>query len=86
MLTPEELEALDTVSTFARQLRRIIFGFENANDGPQAGFDWAEAADKIHQLQRMILAQDACRNYPGCFRPLGKSTGGLPPQKEKKDA
>ena len=64
-LTPEELEAMDLIGTFAGKLRKII------GDGPCAKGDWAEAADKIHQLQTLIMAQAAVRAYPEMFRPLG---------------
>lgn len=33
--------------------------------------DLAEVADKIHQLQDMVLAQAAARAYPDLYRPLG---------------
>ena len=65
LLNEAELEAVQTIGKFAGQMRRLI------GDGPQAEADWAEAADKIHQLQTMILAQAAARAYPELFRPLG---------------
>src|ERR1700677_510490 len=63
-LTPEELEAMDLIGTFAGKLKKII------GEGPQSGHDWAEAADKIHQLQCVIMAQAASRAYPELFRLL----------------
>lgn len=64
-LSSDELEAMNLLATFAGKMRRII------GDGPCARGDWAEAADKIHQLQAVIMAQAASRAYPDLFRPLG---------------
>lgn len=65
LLNKDELEALDLLATVAGKIRRII------GDGPHAAGDWAEAADKIHQLQAVIMAQAATRAYPDLFRALG---------------
>ena len=65
LLTPDEFEAMDLLGKAAGVIRRII------GDGNQAVYDWGEAADKIHQLQSMVMAQAAARAYPERFRPLG---------------
>ena len=65
LLTPDEIEAIDLLAQAANKIRGIIGG------GDQADFDWAEAADKIHQLQQMVMAQAASRAYPDKLRPLG---------------
>lgn len=63
-LTSAEIDALDVLATFATRAHRIL------GDGN----DWAEAADKIHQLQSMLMGQAASRAYPSFFRLLGNST------------
>jgi hypothetical protein len=65
LLSEDELLAMEQLGTVAGTIRRII------GTGSQAGYDWGEAADKIHQLQAMVMAQAAARAYPDQFRPLG---------------
>lgn len=69
LLTPTELEAMDASARLANLLRLVI------GDGPQASNDWAEAAQHIHCIQNMVMAQAAARAYPERFRLLG---GGRP--------
>lgn len=42
-----------------------------ANQQAARPADLAEVADKIHQLQDMVLANAAARAYPDMYRPLG---------------
>lgn len=77
LLNEAELEAMQTIGKFAGQMRQLI------GDGPQAESDWAEAADKIHQLQTTIMAQAASRAYPELFRPLGGRPEGREMTNEK---
>ena len=65
LLTQDELDCIEALGECAGRLRRII------GDGPCAHHDWAEVADKIHQLQAMVMAQAAVRAFPERFRPLG---------------
>ena len=65
VMTAEELAAMELLGNAAGAIRRLI------GDGPCARSDWAEAADKIHQLQAMVMAQLASRAHPDRFRPLG---------------
>jgi hypothetical protein len=65
LLTAEEHEALQVSARLANLLRQII------GDGPQASHDWNEAAQRIHAVQHMILAQAAARAYPEKYRGLG---------------
>jgi len=67
LLTGDELEFLDLLAKSANLFRRITGG------GTQANNDWAEAADKIHQLQTTVMSQAAARAYPEKFRLLGNT-------------
>jgi hypothetical protein len=67
LLTPEEVEALDSLADIANQFSRII-GHGQTREG-----DSREAVALIHGLQNMILSQAAARRYPGQYRLLGES-------------
>lgn len=66
-MTDEEHEAMDLSVKLAMKLHQII------GDGPQASNDWAEAAQRIHDVQHMILRQCAARVYPDLYRLLGET-------------
>lgn len=65
LLTTDEFEAMALTGQLANKLRAVI------GTGPQAANDWAEAAQHIHGIQHMLMAQAAARAYPLDFRPLG---------------
>jgi hypothetical protein len=67
LLTDDEHLALELLAKAANQIGKVI------GKGPQSGFDWAEAADKIHQLQRLVMGQAAARAYPDTYRLLGET-------------
>jgi len=66
LLTADEQAALDLLCQFANLMHRIA-----KPEGVTYAHDWAEAADKIHQLQSMVMSQAAARAYPDQFRLLG---------------
>lgn len=84
LLSAQELAALETLSTFANQLREVIggsgfgYGSRDLYDGDQfiGASDWREAVDKIHQLQAMVMSNAAARAYPKEFRVLGGRVRG----------
>jgi hypothetical protein len=78
LLTAEELELMDVLCDAANRFRRIL-GASRTTEG-----DWAEIADKIHQLQTMVMAQAAGRRYPELFRLLGGTVRPLAPNQEKR--
>lgn len=65
LLTADEHEAMALSGKLAGVIRRII------GNGQQAENDWSEAAQRIHAIQHMVLAQAAARAYPDLYRPLG---------------
>ena len=66
LLTADELLAIGLHSQSANVIGRDVIAKRDQRD-----FDWGQAADKIHQLQAMVMAQAASRAYPKHFRPLG---------------
>lgn len=66
LLTEDEHEAMRLSGELANTVGRII------GKGPQAEYDWNEAAQRIHAIQHMILAQAAARAYPDRYRLLGR--------------
>jgi hypothetical protein len=73
-LTPDEHEAMRLSAALANVVRRII------GDGPQAEHDWNEAAQRIHAVQHMVMAQAAARCYPERYRLLGGTVAATAPQ------
>jgi hypothetical protein len=67
LLTEDEHLAMELSGKLAHTMRKII------GEGPMSWFDWIEAADKIHQLQRMVMAQASARAYPKLYRLLGET-------------
>jgi len=67
MLTEAEHRALDLTA----ELMRLLSG-EIVSGGPSRARDLAEAAQKIHAIQHMILAQSAARAHPERYRLLGE--------------
>jgi len=41
------------------------------------GHDWTEAAQRIHGLQHMVMAQAAARAFPHLYRELGEITDDM---------
>lgn len=74
-LSLAELRALDLLGEAATAIREVI------GDGPNAAAAWREAADKVHQLQAMVMSQAAARACPGRFRLLGESWPAAEPTK-----
>ena len=73
LLTPVEHAALSISRDLSNHMRNIIYapGYVETN----ANHDWAEAAQAIHVLQNMIMAQAAGRAYPEEYRLLGRTLG-----------
>jgi hypothetical protein len=65
-LTVEEQELIDVLSDAAGRFAKLI----NPSRSSVAAADWAEVADKIHQLQAFAMMPAAQRAYPGRFRPM----------------
>lgn len=66
-LTPSEHDLMDVLAEASRVFREII------GSGPTREADLAEAVDKIHQLQAMVMSQAAARCHPDRYRLLGES-------------
>jgi hypothetical protein len=62
LLTSTEIRAVQLLGDFAGLMRQIT------GEGP----DWTEAAQRIHALQHMVMAQAAARAYPDLYRALGE--------------
>jgi histidine triad (HIT) family protein len=67
LLTPLEWDALRLSGQLGGMLREIVGG------GPNAKHDWAEAANRVHEVQHTILRQAAARAYPDDVRLLGRT-------------
>jgi hypothetical protein len=66
LLSPAEFKAMDlTVELFNHVVTSVI------GNGITAKADTIEFVAMIHNIQRMILSQAACRAYPDQFRLLG---------------
>lgn len=64
-LTPAEQETMAALVLVANGFGRIV------GHGVTRQDDLAEAVDKIHQLQHMIMANAFARLHPSAFRQLG---------------
>lgn len=74
MLTDDEHEAMRLSAELANVVHRII------GTGPQAAHDWNEAAQRIHAVQHMVMAQSAARSHPDRYRLLGYTLAVVPPE------
>lgn len=66
LMTDDEHALIDVLSDAAGRFNRMMrqSGRQNWEH------DWAEAADKIHQLQAQVLSMAAARAYPDRYRPM----------------
>jgi hypothetical protein len=72
LLTPLELRALDQIGEVGSTLFAVV--------REAGGFDpdMAEVADKVHQLQALVMSNAAARAYPDRFRLLGQTKQKTP--------
>lgn len=73
LLTPSEHQLVELLAHVANLFSDIV-GDDRSRNG-----DIAEAVDKIHALQNMVLSQAAARAYPAMYRLLGETVDEAEP-------
>ncbi len=67
-LSADELDAMKLTTDLVNLVcQKVIV------DGPTRDQDVSEFCAKVHEIQRMLMAQSAAREYPGTFRLLGEA-------------
>lgn len=74
LMTPEEHHAMEMTADLFNYMSKNVFG--KNTDARRA--DMPELAHHIHDLQRMIMSQAACRAFPEKYRLLGEMPSRIP--------